>query len=260
MGPSLILGPLLRYADETSATVWVETGAPCEVTVELDAAEHRTRTFTVEGHHYALVVVAGLEPGSAHAYDVLLDGERVWPQPGSAYPRSVIRTSPGDGKLDLVFGSCRVSVPHHEPYTKKKGFVKQVTNSKTEARWAECVEAGDGETASEAFLKITEHTPCNNWRVAVGMGDTLHQAVKIRSADGTTLEYADGTALTIGKGAGPGARTTTRSTDTLTVWRRLHLEEDRMGAVDFTEGPVNERTFREGEATTRGGQAIAWVE
>ena len=29
--PSLLLGPLLRHVDETSATVWVETDAPCEV-------------------------------------------------------------------------------------------------------------------------------------------------------------------------------------------------------------------------------------
>ncbi len=31
--PDLILGPLLRYAGETDATVWVETGAACEVEV-----------------------------------------------------------------------------------------------------------------------------------------------------------------------------------------------------------------------------------
>ena len=27
----LILGPILRYVDATSATVWVETDGPCEV-------------------------------------------------------------------------------------------------------------------------------------------------------------------------------------------------------------------------------------
>ena len=126
MKPSLVLGPLLRYADEDSATVWVETGAPCEVTVRLGPGrDHRSRTFTVEGHHYALVVITGLERGSVNPYDVLLDGGLVWPQPGSAYPRSVIRTSPQDGELDLAFGSCRVSVPHEEPYTKSKGVVRR---------------------------------------------------------------------------------------------------------------------------------------
>jgi hypothetical protein len=31
--PELILGPLLRYAGKTDATVWVETDAACEVEV-----------------------------------------------------------------------------------------------------------------------------------------------------------------------------------------------------------------------------------
>ena len=31
--PELLLGPLLRYVDETDALVWVETDAPCEVEV-----------------------------------------------------------------------------------------------------------------------------------------------------------------------------------------------------------------------------------
>ena len=58
--PSLLLGPLLRHVDETSATVWVETDEPCEVQV-LGA---RTPTFTVAGHHYALVVCSDLRPGT----------------------------------------------------------------------------------------------------------------------------------------------------------------------------------------------------
>jgi glutamate dehydrogenase len=53
----LVLGPLLRYAGETEATIWVETDAPCEV----EAAGARQRTFAVEGHHYALVHCTGLE-------------------------------------------------------------------------------------------------------------------------------------------------------------------------------------------------------
>ncbi len=39
--PDLVLGPLLRYADETDATVWVETDAACEVEV----LGRRSRTF-----------------------------------------------------------------------------------------------------------------------------------------------------------------------------------------------------------------------
>jgi hypothetical protein len=112
----LVLGPLLRYVGERDATVWVETDAPCEVSV-LGAT---VRTFHVEGHHYALVVVGGLEPGSTQEYDVLLDGERVWPEPGSSFPGSVIRTVARGRPLRLVFGSCRVSLPHEPPYTLTK--------------------------------------------------------------------------------------------------------------------------------------------
>ena len=49
---SLLLGPLLRHVDETSATVWVETDGPGEVRV----LSGQARTFEVAGHHYALVV------------------------------------------------------------------------------------------------------------------------------------------------------------------------------------------------------------
>jgi PhoD-like phosphatase len=111
--PELVLGPVLRYVDETSATVWVEMDAACEVEV-LGCREH---TFRVEGHHYALVHVAGLEPGGAHEYEVLLDGERKWPQDGSPFPPSVIRTANGKAPTKLVFGSCRISAPHAPPYT-----------------------------------------------------------------------------------------------------------------------------------------------
>jgi PhoD-like phosphatase len=114
--PSLILGPLLRYIGETEATVWVETDGPCEVEV----LGRRDRTFRVEGHHYALVCIDGLEPGSTHEYEVELDGERVWPPADSGYPPSRIRTIAREAPLRIVFGSCRVAVPHRPPYTLTK--------------------------------------------------------------------------------------------------------------------------------------------
>ncbi len=109
--PALLLGPLLRYVGETEATVWVETDSPCEVEV----LGHRERTFTVDGHHFALVCVEGLEPGSETRYEVALDGERRWPR-DSDLPPSAIRTTGGPGPLEVCFGSCRVSLPHEEPY------------------------------------------------------------------------------------------------------------------------------------------------
>ncbi|MDQ3999704.1 MAG: alkaline phosphatase family protein, partial [Actinomycetota bacterium] len=63
MTPELVLGPLLRYTGETDATVWVETDISREVEVAVDGSSHRSRTFSVEGHHYALVLITGLTPG-----------------------------------------------------------------------------------------------------------------------------------------------------------------------------------------------------
>jgi hypothetical protein len=114
--PELVLGPLLRYVSHDEATVWVETDGACEVEV----LDHTALTFEVEGHHYALVVIGGLEPGSSTPYEVRLDGHHAWPPPGDVFPQCAIRTLPHDGRIRLAFGSCRVSLPHHEPYTLRK--------------------------------------------------------------------------------------------------------------------------------------------
>ncbi len=114
--PDLLLGPLLRYVSDTEATVWVQTDAPCEVTV----LERRATTFTIAGHHYALVLLEGLKPGSTLPYEVALDGVACWPPPGDPYPPCVIRTHTPDEQLRLAFGSCRVSVPHDTPYVLSK--------------------------------------------------------------------------------------------------------------------------------------------
>lgn len=102
----LVLGPLLRQVDERSATVWVETDAPCVVEI----AGSRANTFCVAGQHYALVVITGLRPGTSTPYDVRLDGEVVWPERGSDFPYSRIRTlgSTVDFEFRMVFGSCRL--------------------------------------------------------------------------------------------------------------------------------------------------------
>jgi hypothetical protein len=105
--PVLLLGPLLRHVDPVSATVWVETDRPCVV----DVLGRTARTFCVAGHHYALVVVEDLEPGSSTLYEVRLDGLRVWPQEGSEFPPSRIRTPGGGRTFRLAFGSCRYASP-----------------------------------------------------------------------------------------------------------------------------------------------------
>ncbi|MDF1602490.1 alkaline phosphatase D family protein [Nocardioides sp. YIM 152315] len=112
---ALVLGPLLRYVDATSATVWVETAAPGEVAVT--AGEHRAaaRTFGAHGHHYALVELDGLAPATITPYVVHVDGEQVWPSTDpelADFPPSVISTLEPGKPLRLAFGSCRVSVDH----------------------------------------------------------------------------------------------------------------------------------------------------
>ncbi|MDG9725709.1 alkaline phosphatase D family protein [Streptomyces sp. DH41] len=109
----LRLGPLLRYTDGSCATVWVETNRPCTAEVRCaDGARGTTRTFQIAGHHYALVPVSGLTPGTATEYEVLLDGARVWPPPDSRFPPSVITTSPAaHEKTRIAFGSCRWAAP-----------------------------------------------------------------------------------------------------------------------------------------------------
>jgi hypothetical protein len=104
---------MLRHVDDTSATIWVETTAACSVEV----LGHTTTTFAIHGHHYALVVIEGLAPGSTTEYEVRLDGAPVWPVAGSDLPPSVIRTTQPELEPIIVFGSCRAAAPHEPPYT-----------------------------------------------------------------------------------------------------------------------------------------------
>ena len=104
---SLVLGPVLRHVSPTTATIWVETDGPAQVGVQGFEAS----TFLVAGHHYALVVVRDLEPGTSTPYSVELDGERVWPPSDPQFPPSRIRTPSADGEVRIVAGSCRYASP-----------------------------------------------------------------------------------------------------------------------------------------------------
>ncbi|WP_432116909.1 alkaline phosphatase D family protein [Streptomyces sp. bgisy032] len=116
---ALRLGPLLRYTDGSSATVWVETSRPCTAEVRCaDGSGGTAGTFQIAGHHYALVPVTGLTAGTTTTYEVLLDGARVWPMPGSPFPPSVIHAPGPDDGLHVAFGSCRWASPPaggHDP-------------------------------------------------------------------------------------------------------------------------------------------------
>ncbi|MCU7723673.1 alkaline phosphatase family protein [Actinoplanes sp. KI2] len=115
MTAHLLIGPVLRRVVGTRATIWVETSDAATVRVEVEGGGTGTATtFAAYGHHYALVVVTGLTPGTSRPYRVLVDDREVWPAPGSAYPQSEISTRPAeddDGPVRLIFGSCREATP-----------------------------------------------------------------------------------------------------------------------------------------------------
>ncbi|MET7323979.1 alkaline phosphatase D family protein [Streptomyces sp. NPDC005549] len=108
----LRLGPLLRYTDGSRATVWVETDGPCTAEVRCaDGARGTAPSFRIADHHYALVPVGGLTPGTATEYEVFLDGTPVWPLPDSRFPPSVIATPTDEDGMRVAFGSCRWAAP-----------------------------------------------------------------------------------------------------------------------------------------------------
>ena len=129
MAATLILGPLLRYVGSETATVWVETDAPAEV----DVLGRSARTFHVSGHHYALVVVDDLQPGSVTPYEVVVDGSVAWPLAGGR-PPSAIHTRDNERQSLLIFGSCRLGSPQRAPYTSSPA--EDPAGSGVDALWA----------------------------------------------------------------------------------------------------------------------------
>ncbi|MCU1638950.1 MAG: glycoside hydrolase [Microbacteriaceae bacterium] len=109
---ALVLGPIMRHVDYVSASIWFEIRGSGTVEVNAGNRSWSARAFAAHGHHYALVHVEGLEPGDVLPYTVRIDGTRVWPDPDSDLPKSVISTLRPDKALRMSFGSCRTSVPH----------------------------------------------------------------------------------------------------------------------------------------------------
>ena len=108
----LILGPMLRYVDDVSAGIWVETDRAARVGIEVGDHLFSASTFSVHGHHYALVQIDGLAPGTVNPYTVQIDDDRVWPESDSSWPAPVIATLDPERPVRFLFGSCRTSVPH----------------------------------------------------------------------------------------------------------------------------------------------------
>lgn len=119
--PGLLLGPMLRHVDSQGASIWVETASACTVEVRCGTDSWRAATFAAHGHHYALVEVSSLAPGSSQPYTVHLDGTRLWPVADN-FPDSVITTLDPDKKMRLAFGSCRTSVAHNRSGNRTHGI------------------------------------------------------------------------------------------------------------------------------------------
>ncbi len=116
----LVLGPMLRHVDASSASIWVETARFCTVEVRCGESTWSAPTFAAHGHHYALVQVCGLEVGSVNPYSVHLDGKPVWPREDE-FPGSMIATIDPAKNPRLAFGSCRTSIPHDAAGNRKHG-------------------------------------------------------------------------------------------------------------------------------------------
>jgi hypothetical protein len=143
----LVLGPLIRYVDETSASVWVETRESSRVTLHAGDRSWAAPTFAAHGHHYAMVVADGLRPGTITPYTIDIDGTSVWPPTegeGAQFPPSVIPTMKPGKPLRIAFGSCRTSVSHDRAGNKSHGVdalrslaLKMSTDAKE--RWPDLV-------------------------------------------------------------------------------------------------------------------------
>lgn len=112
---------MIRYVDETSASIWVETRSDSRVTVRAGGRDWAARTFAVHGHHYALVEADGLEPGTVLPYTLEINGTLCWPEPASEFPPPVIAALKPGKPLRMAYGSCRTSVPHDESGNRSHG-------------------------------------------------------------------------------------------------------------------------------------------
>src|SRR5262249_5367462 len=126
------------YAGTESATFWVETSRPCEVEI----LGCRRRTFAVEGHHYALLLVDDLQPATTTPYEVRLDGAKVWP-PDDGRPAPVVHTREGGRRTLLVLGSCRVGDP--QPTSLDEPWPEDVRRLGVDALWTYAKQLQRGE-------------------------------------------------------------------------------------------------------------------
>ncbi|NUS71769.1 MAG: alkaline phosphatase family protein [Corynebacteriales bacterium] len=119
MSSTLTLGPLLRYVDETTASIWLQTSRAGTVEVRAGDSVAQAPTFTAHGYHYALVTLKDLTPASSVAYTIHFGTEQLWPEP--QMPPSLIHTQGTPTSNQFIFGSCRAPMPYDEAHQKTHG-------------------------------------------------------------------------------------------------------------------------------------------
>ncbi len=102
---------MVRYVDETSASVWVETRSTARVSLRAGGRDWGARTFAVHGHHYAWWNWTGWSPERSRPMPSISTAHRSGPDPSSGFPPSVIATLAPGKPLRMAYGSCRTSVP-----------------------------------------------------------------------------------------------------------------------------------------------------
>ncbi len=115
----LIHGPLLGATTTHSIQVWMRTRNAAHVTVEValsDKLSEWTVSPTVSsGAHSDYIVripLKNLKPNERYRYRVLIDGERVTPEP---YPEFHTYPLPGSTQpIEIIFGGCSPYVPRNE--------------------------------------------------------------------------------------------------------------------------------------------------
>ncbi len=174
MSAALLVGPLLRHVGATDATIWVETDRPSVVEV----LGHREHTWTVAGHHYAVVGIEGLEPGSATPYQVHLDGALVWPAADAPQPPSRIRTLGGDRAVEIMFGSCRYATAdvvrgnRHFDSDALKGLGRRLAHT-PEADWPDALLLLGDQVYADETSPATQRRIAGRRDITTGAGEQV---------------------------------------------------------------------------------------
>ena len=160
----IVLGPMVRYTSECEASMWVETRDAGEVAVITDGGRWSARTFGAHGHHYALVILDGLEPGQTYGYRVEVNGEQAWPLADSPFPDPFFKTLLHSRPTKMAFGSCRTSEPHDAKSNRKNGIdslravAHEIARDPHDERWPDLVVLlGDQVYADETSEAMQEY-------------------------------------------------------------------------------------------------------